>query len=391
MRSLGAEGKPLGFATETKRVELYSEQLLRSGYSAVPTCVAHSNQKAVGEFPYLLTSTKNGYYCHSQHRNLASLRKRAPYPVVELSSELAGEKGIIEGDWVRIVTASGSARLRAKLAKDMAPDVVVAEFGWWQACDEIGMEAAPVQGKLSSNFSNLVTGDHLDPISGSAPLRSLRCNIELDETVQGRGWQGFRDFTVATIVEEAEGVRAVTLEAADGGFVPNYLPGQHVTFHVPSLGNEMRSYSLTGAALESDRRSYTIAVRHVRRDMPSGEVEEGLVSGHIHRELKVGQVVSLKPPGGVFVMPLQSRQPVVLFAGGIGITPFLSYLETLAKQSEAPDVWLFYANRSRRTHAFKRQIAELQERLPSLRVVNCYAQEETGCDMSGRLSADVVD
>ena len=163
---LGAEGKPLGFVTETSRVELYSEQLHRSGYSAVPTSISDSNQKSVGEFPYLLTSAKNGYYCHSQHRNLASLRKRAPYPVVELSSELAGEKGIIEGDWVRIVTASGSARLRAKLAKEMASDVIVAEFGWWQACDEIGMEAAPVQGKLSSNFSNLVTGDYLDPSAG---------------------------------------------------------------------------------------------------------------------------------------------------------------------------------------------------------------------------------
>ena len=116
-----------------------------------------------------------------------------------------------------------------------------------------------------------------------------------------------------------------------------------------------------------------------------------MVSSHIHRELKVGQLVTLKPPGGVFVIPLRSRQPVVLFAGGIGITPFLSYLETLARQSEAPDVSLFYANRSRATHAFKRQIAELQQLLPSLTVVNCYAREEAGCDMSGRLSADVVD
>ena len=339
----------------------------------------------------MLTSTKNGYFCHSQHRNLASLRKRAPYPAVELSCQLAREKGITEGDWVRIVTASGSARLRAKLAKDMAPDVVVAEFGWWQACDEIGMGAAPVQGELNSNFSNLLTADHLDPISGSVPLRSIRCSVELNETVQARGWQGFRDFTVAAIVEEAEGVRGVMLEAADGDFVPNYLPGQHVTVHVPSLRNEMRSYSLTGAAIENDRRSYAIAVRHVRRETSSGKIEEGVISGHIHRELKVGQVVSLKPPSGVFIMPLQSKQPVVLFAGGIGITPFLSYLETLVRQSEAPRVWLFYANRSGRSHAFKRQIAALQERLPLLRVVNCYAQEEPGCDVSGRLSANMVD
>ena len=266
------------------------------------------------------------------------------------------------------------------------------QFGWWQACDEIGMGAAPVQGALNSNFSNLLTADYLDPISGSALLRSMRCRVELDETVQARGWQGFRDFTVAAIVEEAEGVRGVMLEAADGDFVPNYLPGQHVTVHVPSLGNEMRSYSLTGAAIENDRRSYAIAVRHVRRETSPGKIEDGVVSGHIHRELKAGQLVSLKPPSGVFVMPLQSRQPVVLFAGGIGITPFLSYLETLVRQSEAPRVWLFYANRNGKkscVQAADRGVAGT----PSCcwRVVNCYAQEEPGCDVSGRLSANMVD
>ena len=74
----GAEGKPLGFATETSRVELYSEQLRRSGYPAVPTYAADELSQSRCRFPYVLTSAKNGYYCHSQHRNLASLRKRAP-------------------------------------------------------------------------------------------------------------------------------------------------------------------------------------------------------------------------------------------------------------------------------------------------------------------------
>ncbi len=72
-----------GFATETRRVELYSEKLHRHGYPALPTYVppsvgSRSNGLAVRKYPYVLSSAKNGYYCHSQHRGLASLRKRAP-------------------------------------------------------------------------------------------------------------------------------------------------------------------------------------------------------------------------------------------------------------------------------------------------------------------------
>ena len=343
------------------------------------------------EYPYILTSTKNGYYCHSQHRNLVSLRKRAPYPVVELSTGLARKKGIEDGNWVRLSTAAGSARFRARLVEDMAADVVIAEFGWWQACDEIGLRAAPIRGDRSSNFSNLATGETLDPISGSAPLRSIPCEIGLDPGAAISTWHGFRDFIVISIDEEAEGVRSIVLSAEDGGLLPDYLPGQYVTFQAASQGAEMRSYSLTGSAFERDRHSYSIAVRHVRSENGSG-TGEGAVSTYIHRTMTVGERVSLRAPGGDFVMPMQCRQPVVLFAAGIGITPFLSYLETLATQSAVPEIHLFYANRGRRTHAFRRRIAELRERVPGLNLCDFYTvPEQAGPEIHGRLTADVVD
>lgn len=393
-----------GFRTETLRAELYSEKLLRHGYPPVPQYVPPQHGKdGDGErakYPYVVTSIKNGYYCHSQQRSLASLRKRAPYPVAELSAQLASEKGIAADDWVVIKTSNGSARFRARIVPELARDVIVAEYGWWQACDETGMQALPAEGKQNSNFSNLVSSAKLDPLSGSSPLRSIPCDVRLDPSVDParRGWQGFRDFVVASVAEEALGVRTVTCAAADGGPLPDYLPGQHITVHVPTLGDDgtTRAYSLVGPAVEADRRTYSISVRHQRGKTAQGEAFEGVMSGYIHRAFEVGHKVSLRAPGGTFIVPPVSRQPVVMFAGGIGITPFISWLESVKDLEEAPESWLFYANLNSATHAFRGRINELQKRLPRLRVVNCYNKpqgEVLGRDyeMSGYLTAEVVD
>src|SRR5690606_32486747 len=99
-----------GFATETRRVELYSEKMMRHGYSPVPLYVAPADiPGSQARFPYVLSSAKSGYYCHSQHRSLASLRKRSPVPRIEIHPDLAADKGICEGDWCVVSSRVGRA------------------------------------------------------------------------------------------------------------------------------------------------------------------------------------------------------------------------------------------------------------------------------------------
>jgi ferredoxin-NADP reductase len=382
--ALPAQDGPRGFRTETLRVELYSEKLLRHGYPPVPEYVppaGFAKEARDPAYPYVLTSTKNGYYCHSQHRGVTRLRKRAPYPLVEMSAGLAAKKGIETDDWVILRTAHGAARFVARIEAALADDVLIAEYGWWQACDELGMPGFAARGSLNSNFSNLVSGRQYDPLSGSMPMRALACDLQPDPSFERkrRAWPGWRDFTVVNLVDEADGVRTVTFAAKDDGTLPDYLPGQHVTVHVATLGDRgtTRAYSLVGHAKERARRTYTISVRHQ---------QHGAMSSHIHRELRLGDDVSLRAPGGTFVLSMRSRQPVVMFAGGIGITPFMSYLESLARETtveKRPDVWLFYANRHGAAHAFKQRIAELRATWPALHVIDCYAHPRADIDRAG--------
>lgn len=360
-----------GFDTPTGRVELYSERLHRHGYPPVPQFsepAEHPGAEGRQAYPYVLSSTKSGYYCHSQHRIIASLRKRAPFPVIEIHSQLAARHDIRDGDWVQVSTRSGRARFKARFNDSLHTDVLIAEYGWWQACDDLGQPAYPVSGPASSNFNVLASSASVDPLSGSVPHRSLMCNISLDPGMDAhrRGWAGFRPFRVSEVRPEANDVTCLEFEPVDGGLLPDYEPGQHVAIRiasVPAHGEVTRTYSLVGPACQPERRSYRIAVKHV----PGGSF-----SGYVAENLRVGDVVRLQAPGGSFVIPSQSRFPVVLIAGGVGITPFLSYLESLAQEGRSPEVVLHYANQNSRSHAYKARLAELGRLLPNLTLVNYY-------------------
>lgn len=401
-------GNPNGFATETRRVELYSELLLRHGQPPVACFVepADSPRDEVatrhGLYPLVLSSAKNGYYCHSQHRSLVSLRRRSPDPLVELSPALSAARQISEGDWVLITTRIGEARFVARLSAALSDDVVVAEFGWWQACFELDREGLPIEGSAGSNFNSLVTADACDPISGSVPHRSFLCDIRRDPAtdVRKRHWPGLRPFRVKDLRSEAEGVLGIHFEPVDGGLLPDFRPGQHLQIQLQLRSDEApvtRAYSLTGAATVPARTSYSIAVRHLRSRAADGTLHEGLASSHLHRTLRVGDVVHVRAPSGSFVLPRVLPQPLVLFAGGIGITPFLSLLESIPDGSDHLEIWLFYANQNGATHAFRDRIAAHAKRLPGLRAVNHYSaprpNEMPGVDFESQqlINASVVD
>jgi ferredoxin-NADP reductase len=186
-----------------------------------------------------------------------------------------------------------------------------------------------------------------------------------------RSWKGYRQFRVSEITTEADGVRAVTFEPQDECELPDYLPGQHIEIKAAISLDLVRDYSLTGAARVSKRKHYSVAVRREERRGPDGKTFEGKMSSYISRQLRVGDLIELTAPSGKYVLPEASQQPVILMAGGIGITPFISLLESLPDDSPM-EIWLLYSNRNSQAHAFRSRIAFHAARLPGLKVSNHY-------------------
>jgi anaerobic selenocysteine-containing dehydrogenase len=177
-----ANGVPRGFATPSRKVELYSETFLEHGYAPLPDFVEPqvgpvTRPDLAARFPLILTSAKPSVFCQTQHRALPSLRKRARHPEVDLHPAAAQARGIAAGDWVAIETPEGAVRARARLNRDLDPRVVVGEHGWWQACAELDLPGYDPFGPLGANFNLLIGTEARDPVSGTASHRSYLCEI----------------------------------------------------------------------------------------------------------------------------------------------------------------------------------------------------------------------
>jgi len=180
-------GVPRGFPTPTGKVELYSETLLNHGHPPLPTyqepLVSPRSRPDLAErFPLILTCAKQAVFCETQHRGIATLRKRAPEPEVELHPSAAASRSIKPGDWVVVESPNGAMRARAKLNESLHPSVVSGEHGWWQACPEIGAPGYDPFSNRGSNYNLLIGNAAIDPVSGSVPHRAYVCQVRKDES-----------------------------------------------------------------------------------------------------------------------------------------------------------------------------------------------------------------
>lgn len=361
-----------GFATETGLIEIYSEPLLHIGQSPLPTFSAPTNDP---RFPLVLTTSKSPYFCHSQYRDIPSLRRRHPHPKATVNPDTAANLGLLDSETVELVTDQGVVRMTLATDAALANDVVLADYGWWQANAALDLPGYDPLSASGANYNKLVTAQGSDPISGSVAHRALPCALRAVAATK-LAWSGFRKARVATIKPEADD--CIRLDFTVEGFeiLPDYEPGQHIVLRLPVAGNIetlTRCYSLVGSALDSERRHYSITVRRVLSPADHPDLAPGRASGQIHDGLTLGDPVELMAPKGNFVLPLEGNAPLVLIAGGIGITPFLSYLETLAATGSTRRVHLTYANRNSAGHAYAARLQHIATKLPGLSIRTLYS------------------
>ncbi len=367
-----------GFATKTGLVEIYSELLHRHGQPPVPRVIDDVPSPS-GDFPLILTTAKSPYYCHSQYRSIPSLRRRAPQPQVRLHPDAAALQDLQEGETVRLCTEAGEVRLQLACDDTLDPGTAVADYGFWQANPQLNLPGYDPFSTAGANINRLIALDEADPVSGVLPHRSTRCAVHpLSE--DARAWRGFRDAEVVEYRPVAQDCVRVSFAVAGLDTLPDYAPGQHLVLRMTALGDGApgedatvtRCYSLVGSARDPQRDRYTITVRRVGAPAGRDDLPPGRASTLVHDHLRTGSKVALQAPKGRFTLPVAPERPVVMVAGGIGITPFLSYLETLAGIASRARVHLVYANRSGRSHAYRDRLADLGRTLPGFTRVSLY-------------------
>ncbi len=167
-----------GFNTPSGKVEIYSQQLKEWEYDPLPSYQDLPESPLLKEYPLIFTSAKDPFYFHSAYRNISSLRKLSPEPIVLIHPDTAAHLGIDEGDWVSVETKQGMIRQKAKLNTEINPRVVVISFGWWFP-ERNDLE---LSGWKESNLNILTNNDPpYDPAIGSTSLRAVPCRIYKSE------------------------------------------------------------------------------------------------------------------------------------------------------------------------------------------------------------------
>ncbi len=166
--------------------------------------------------------------------------------------------------------------------------------------------------------SRQVRGEVVSVSHASPEVIAVRCRLEHD-------WPGHRPGQFAFVsFDTSEGQHPFTIASADRG-------DREITFQIKALGDYTRR--LAG-------------------------------------RLEAGQAVSVEGPYGRFDIARQQRSAQQIWiAGGIGVTPFLAWLEALqGKPGEAATADLHYCTRDRNGDPFVARLEALCDRLPAIRL-----------------------
>jgi predicted ferric reductase len=203
-----------------------------------------------------------------------------------------------------------------------------------------------------------------DPVGLYTGLFSLAGAIAYFWTLLPERFRASRRYEI-TAIEDAGRATAITLHPAGRGLAPK--PGQFglVQFTAPDI-TEPHPFSFSKIGADGSLR---ITVKKL-----------GDFTRHLGKSIAVGQKVFLQGPFGRFI--LRGSGPQVWIAGGIGITPFLTWAEALDARSQQVD--LFYCARSRSDAPHLPEIEEIAAAKPNLNLHVMLSSE------TRRITADHV-
>lgn len=209
------------------------------------------------------------------------------------------------------------------------------------------------------------------------------------------GWNGFRRFRVERKQWENEIITSFYLRPQDNGGLATFKPGQYITVKVspPQSPTSPRNYSL------SDRPGlghYRISVK--RELAPEPGAPDGLASNFLHDHVVEGDVLDVGPACGEFTLsPLEVQgKAIALISGGIGITPVLSMLKSLAHHRVNSPVVFIHAARNSRFHAFADEVKAITAECANVRAHFRYDApldddiRQRRCDSAGFVDAPLL-
>ncbi|MBW2588829.1 MAG: ferredoxin--NADP reductase [Deltaproteobacteria bacterium] len=192
-----------------------------------------------------------------------------------------------------------------------------------------------------------------------------------------------RPVKVVNVVHETNDAVSIYLTEADGSPL-EFRPGQFLSVDVTIDGERLRrAYSLASACLPDVPVHITVK-----------RIENGRVSNHLNDTIQEGDELAVLGPSGKFTVEPRAvnERHLVMIAGGSGITPIMSILETVLRLEGGSRVTLIYGNRGWDDVIFRDRLAALCDEFGErLRVDHVLEHAPEGWSSGeGLLSGDVL-
>lgn len=228
------------------------------------------------------------------------------------------------------------------------------------------------------------------PAVAAVPDAQRLIHVRIDEVVDTHNafklrWRepaAFQQLQVINKIQESENVTSFYLQSVDGQNLEPFKAGQHLPIQLVTTANRAmsRTYSLSGDPAAGH---YRITVKREHR---------GAVSTHLHEHLSIGGHLTAAQPSGDFVHQ-SSNKPTILISAGVGITPMVSMLAQIVRDTPTHPVWFFHQARDSRHHPLSDEIDRQAKENSAVTNFTAYSQPLNGdiSNHNGRLrAADVV-
>lgn len=176
------------------------------------------------------------------------------------------------------------------------------------------------------------------------------------------------DLVIRDVRRETTDAVSITFDATPASDPSlRFRAGQFLTLRIPSdrTGSVARCYSLASAPTDDEH--LRVAVKRT---------ESGYGSNWLCDNASPGMTMRVLPPAGTFTVD-DPDADLVLFAAGSGITPMLSILKTVLRESRSR-IHLYYANRDESSIIFGDEINALAAEHADRITVEHWLEEGSG-------------
>ncbi len=201
-------------------------------------------------------------------------------------------------------------------------------------------------------------------------LSDVTIEADIDDEPDARHFP-IQDHTgcIAKIVDLTPTIKGIWIDLGRDGI--DFQAGQYIHVHIP--GEEIpRAFSL--ATAPGSRQQVELNVRRVMG---------GKGTAYLHDTLQVGDEIRFTGPLGRFYIRKSDLQPVILMAGGSGLSSPKSMILDLLEEGDTRKITLIYGARNRKELYYDELFRELAAKHPHFTYVPALSEATAECKWSG--------